>query len=525
MRRSAMKLPLAGEASRREPRDLRTAIAPKHLRANWTPTIRQALLLALPLAIAAMLGWQLLDADFVMLRERANAQAEAEAGGLGAAASQAVAALANKAFADMALAKADLVDPTVRPRQMSYDYNIGLMVLLRRDGRRLFPPQDDGLALPKTWEYWLRPLEAAADLQPDGDRIFGWYPAAAVDAYFECRRQGSGAQREESCIALTSDFVLPAVFAALEKAARPDWSFLLRDPLDRLIWSHGLLGRYGAPAKSFYAVALTGAMRGWRIDAAGATAPQSSILARLALATPLALVWLLLVWQGRREQQLRLAESAARGALAARLSHDLRTPLANLKLYAELIARKIDGARTEPRLQHDLAHYCKVLTQEVDRLEILAGETIALGAQIAAPGPHLNVAAPAQLASGILDRYRALMAASGCSCELDCPASEPLRFDLVAFERILVNLLDNARKYAPGRICVKVELIDRLLTISVRDFGAKSDPQIAVASYGLGLGIVRELTLKNGGAFSLSAAHPGFLARATLLAEPVEHSA
>lgn len=497
-----------------------TEYAPKRLRANWTPTIRQALLLALPLVIAAMLGWQLLDADFVMLRETANAQAESEAGGLGAAASQAVDALADKAFADMALAKADPVDPTVRLRQMSYDYNIGLMVLLRRDGRRLFPPLDDSLALPKTWEYWLRPLEAAADLQPDGDRIFGWYPAAAVDAYFECRRQGAGALREESCIALTSEYVFPSLFAALEKAARPDWSFRLRDPFDRLLWSHG------KPIDRFDTVALTGAMRGWRVEAAGPTAPHRGVLSRLALAAPLALVWLLLIWQGRREQNLRLAESAARGALAARLSHDLRTPLANLKLYAELIARKVgglaqknDGLAPESRLQQDLAHYCAVLTQEVDRLEILAGETIALGAQGAVATSQLNVAAPAQLAGGILDRYRALMAASGCSCELDCPAKEPLRFDLVAFERILVNLLDNARKYAPGRICVKVERAGDLLEISVRDFGAAAGRQIAGSSYGLGLTIVRELTMKNGGAFSLSAAHPGFLARATLRVE------
>ena len=44
-------------------------------------------------------------------------------------------------------------------------------------------------------------------------------------------------------------------------------------------------------------------------------------------------------------------------------------------------------------------------------------------------------------------------------------------FDTVAFERILINLVDVARKYAPGPIKF-IDWRDGMLTLTVRDFGA-----------------------------------------------------
>ncbi len=158
-----------------------------------------------------------------------------------------------------------------------------------------------------------------------------------------------------------------------------------------------------------------------------------------------------------------------------------------------------------------------MLTEEIDRLDKLAGETISRRDQPATPAK--TAADPGALAGRILARYENLLAASGSTCELHCDANGELRFDTVGFERILINLIDNARKYAPGVIQVFLRESDGFLALSVRDFGADPAHAAQSPSHGLGLAIVRDLARANGGGFTLSGADPGLVAKATLRAE------
>jgi hypothetical protein len=479
-------------------------------RENWAATARQALFYALPLAFVALLAAQWLDADYLALRESARRQSQRAAEALGYAAANEVTELALYAEINVARATAEGLDPPQALWRVISGYDMELLVLIREGDRTLFPPEDP-LAAPKMWEEKLRTLIDAANLLRDGDFVNGWFPNASGAYYFECRRIGAGEARKETCLALNGRFVFPTMIAALNARSRafPGWAFRLRDSFDRVIWKKG-----EAP-EGYESFLQTGALHGWAVDAGGAPAPSHSAFGRLALAAPLALVWLLLVWQARRADKARLAEDAARAALAARLSHDLRTPLANLKLYAELIARKAGGAPEVDR-------YCGVLAEEIDRLDALAGETIRSDSG-AAPAPRTSVGDPCALARRVVARYEKLMAASGCYCEVQCGAQPRLRFDAEAFERILVNLIDNARKYAPGRIDVAIDWRDGLLSLAVRDFGAAAPQGGEVKpSHGLGLSIVQELARANGGGFALSGADPGLCARATIEAKPDE---
>jgi signal transduction histidine kinase len=490
----------------------RVANSPVRPRQTWTSTARQALLYALPLVLVALLGAQWLDADFAILRESAQRQSAQIAGQLGAAGAGAVTEASGQAWGDVNRALRDPAAAASRLWQVVYGYNLGLLVLQRKGDRTVFPPEDP-LAMPKMWEEKLRALIDVADLLRDGDALNGWFPHISGEYYFECRRDGEGAARNETCVALQGKQIFPALFEALDgkAAGLPDASFRLRDPFDRIVW------RRGESGASFQSFILEGALHNWALEIAGAPPPRRDFLGGLALAAPLALVWLMLVFQARRAQNAVLAESAARAAMATRLSHDLRTPLANLKLYAELIARKAAGTP-------GLDRYCAVLTEEIDRLDLLAGETI-FRDRIAPAGAREGQAAdPCALARSILARYEKLLAASGAVCALSCAVEgKVLRFDSSAFERILINLIDNARKYAPGRIDVSIAARDGLLALSVRDFGAgAAGGRAAQPSHGMGLAIVQELARANGGGFSLSGADPGLCARATIRCEEAE---
>jgi signal transduction histidine kinase len=475
-------------------------------REKWASTARTALLFALPLAFVALLGAQWLDTDYVRSRELAHLETARLAETMAAAAANEVTELAGYALGNIDRAAGSGFAPPSQLWQVIYGYDLGLLILRRRGDRTIFPP-DDPLAMPKMWEDKLRALINAADLLHEGDFVTGWFPNVSGEYYFECRRNGAEAEREEDCIALNSTQIFPTLFAALDDEASrfPGVSFRLRDPFERIVWRHG------DAHDSFEAFAQGGTLRGWVVEIAGAPPPKRGALGRLALAAPLALVWLLLVYQARRAQNARVAEGVARAALATRLSHDLRTPLANLKLYAELISRKSQAVP-------DVARYCAVLAEEIDRLDALAGETIFLGGG-AAPGPVLSLADPGALARKIAARYERLLASSGASCDVVSTVEGPLRFNTEAFERILVNLVDNARKYAPGPIEVTIGAHDGLLALSVRDYGVSAGAA-PVTSHGLGLSIVQELARANGGGFALAGADPGLRARATLAAEP-----
>ena len=195
--------------------------------------------------------------------------------------------------------------------------------------------------------------------------------------------------------------------------------------------------------------------------------------------------------------------------LLTQLSHDLRTPLANLKLYAELILAQGPGAGTRPLLRR---------THRRDRPPRRARRRDA--GEGAAPAEYeLETADPCALAQDIVARYDSLLAASGSVCEVRSTITGERRFATRAFERILINLVDNARKYAPGRIDVEIGASGGLLVLAVRDHGDGAKLRTPQKSHGVGLSIVRELARANGGGFALTDAHPGVCARATLKME------
>jgi signal transduction histidine kinase len=206
--------------------------------------------------------------------------------------------------------------------------------------------------------------------------------------------------------------------------------------------------------------------------------------------------------------------------MTARLSHDLRTPIANLRLYADLAARRADDAEAVRR-------YCEVLRAEVERLSLLADNTVVYG-RGAVPRPlRLDEAIPDSVLDTVIERYQSLFTAAGSTIEVTHAAADLCRFDRMGFERILINLLDNACKYAPGQIEVSTSQDAHSVTLSVRDFGGGFDAAYKAKldasqkkgtkdGFGLGLAVVRDLAEANGGKITIENLEPGARVTVTL---------
>lgn len=231
------------------------------------------------------------------------------------------------------------------------------------------------------------------------------------------------------------------------------------------------------------------------------------------------------------QEQTRLAEealAAAKAALAVRdeflslASHELRTPLTALKSYIELARRRLErGTATQEAVQ--LMAWADTQTERLEGLvhALLDVSRIAEGRFVIEREP----VALGPLVQRVVDLERA--AEPGRVIDLSLPETRPvIMADPGRLEQVLVNLLENARKYSPRekpiRVCVSPG--EDTVAVAVRDEGVgipldeqqrifdrfhrAGNRDAGVAGLGLGLYIAHELARAHGGRLTVESA-PG----------------
>jgi signal transduction histidine kinase len=235
---------------------------------------------------------------------------------------------------------------------------------------------------------------------------------------------------------------------------------------------------------------------------------------------------------GRQQsEQVRLVEQAAEAAALRRMdavknelisvvNHELRTPLASVVGFTELLmTRKLDDARR--------GQFVEVLHQESVRLTSLVDEFLDL--QRIETGRQQIVPVPTDLC-WLLERA---VAGAGddpnypTTLEVD-PTLHLVHADVDRVRQVLANLLSNAHKYSPagGAIRVRATRRGEAACISVADEGlgipSEAMPRLfekffridnsdrrRIKGTGLGLAIVREIVHAHGGSVWAESDGPG----------------
>jgi signal transduction histidine kinase len=210
------------------------------------------------------------------------------------------------------------------------------------------------------------------------------------------------------------------------------------------------------------------------------------------------------------------ADRAARqrAQFAAAAAHELRTPLAGLQLYGDMLA---DGLGNPERSRD----YARHVSEEAARLGRVVSNVLDFSRL---ERGNLSVAArtgdAAAVARAAVDRARPALERAGVTLTADIP-DEPLpaQLDDDALARILSNLIDNAEKYgrdaSDRTIAVTARRAAGSVTIEVRDAGpgiAQGAAQALFAPFarggapgdgppglGLGLALSRSLARAMGG--------------------------
>jgi signal transduction histidine kinase len=202
-----------------------------------------------------------------------------------------------------------------------------------------------------------------------------------------------------------------------------------------------------------------------------------------------------------------------RSQFAASAAHELRTPLAGLRMYSEMLA---DGLG-DPTRARDYAHR---IAEEAARLgrvvsNVLGFTRLERGALNVRPAPG-DLAA---IVRECIERQRPALEAAGARVELSVPDRFPeARFDRDAIAEIIQNLVDNAEKYSrtvdDREIHVALSSTDDSVTLSVRDHGpgipadvqrklfrpfTRGNRDDAPAGLGLGLALVKALAKAHDG--------------------------
>jgi signal transduction histidine kinase len=204
--------------------------------------------------------------------------------------------------------------------------------------------------------------------------------------------------------------------------------------------------------------------------------------------------------------------------LVAWAGHDLRTPLASIRLLIEAL---VDGLVTDPQVSQQ---YLQQAKKQVDVLATLVDDLFQVS-QIDAGGLPLDreSGSLADLISDTLESFSAVAQQHGIRLEGSAAAGiDPLTMDVRRLGRVLNNLLSNALRHTPdgGSITLRAEPDGGRVCVTLSDTGNGIAPQDlphifdrfyrgdksrsrATGGAGLGLAIAKGIVEAHGGQISV----------------------
>jgi signal transduction histidine kinase len=223
------------------------------------------------------------------------------------------------------------------------------------------------------------------------------------------------------------------------------------------------------------------------------------------------------VWIIRDVTQQKLAEEM-RDSFVDTATHELRTPLANIKAYAETLALA-DMIDVEQQKQ-----FLNTINSEATRLARFVDDLLSVSSmEVGSLTLNRLVTDLHRLLNDVINKVKPQVEEKKLTFEISIPEKLPEpRLDKDKIATVLVNLLGNAVKYTPagGRVAFRVHATDQNLEIDVEDTGVgiaeselskvfdkffrSEDPRVQEQKgTGLGLALVQEVLRLHGGRVSV----------------------
>ena len=173
----------------------------------------------------------------------------------------------------------------------------------------------------------------------------------------------------------------------------------------------------------------------------------------------------LLTWQAHRN----MVEARQKTSFVSNVSHELKTPLTSIRMYAELLSEGRVKDREKGR------RYLQVIVDESVRLTRLVDNVLDFGRlEQGRKKYHLEELELTSYINEMLESYGPRVQKAGLTITVRNPEQEVMiLFDRDVLEQVLLNLMDNAVKYASmgGEIDISIKANDKRCEIWVCDSG------------------------------------------------------
>lgn len=244
-----------------------------------------------------------------------------------------------------------------------------------------------------------------------------------------------------------------------------DFRIRLLDTAGHVVYQWGNYRINGSKESAQQRRPLSYPLSSWSLEYYGQAFNQSG-LSKYSLLLTLAGFGLLisgLAWFLYREQTREMRLAAQRVQFVSQVSHELKTPLTNIRMYAEMLEDQIDDEEQPKR-------YLQVITDESKRLTRLIANVLNFSR---APRIHKRAVQPDSVIQQSIDHFRPGLEAKQIELDIQLNANAEIDTDPDVLEQILNNLLSNVDKYAASgkRLNIHSEIKGHEFILSVRDYG------------------------------------------------------
>jgi two-component system phosphate regulon sensor histidine kinase PhoR len=228
---------------------------------------------------------------------------------------------------------------------------------------------------------------------------------------------------------------------------------------------------------------------------------------------------IVILFAAARERKL----SNLKGDFVANVSHELKTPLSLVRMFGELL----QSGRVES--EEKRAQYLQIIVSESERLGALIENVLDFAKVERGKAAYDFVESDVgEVAARAVEACRLRADRQGVALEFSvAPGLPSVKLDERAIEIAVINLVDNALKYAPDGECVRIDVqsIDRYIEIAVSDLGpgipvedrkrvferferGKGTAGTRVRGSGIGLALVKHIAEAHGGRARVEDAEP-----------------